>query len=153
MSEVTLENLGAEIGRIFKKVGDDSKRMIAGKMQGAPARFLREALAYYPQVLHVRTGRLRQSFAMVARESGDNWEAGLKSDVEYAPIQHYGGQTRPHVIEPRTKKALFWPGAAHPVRSVNHPGSRIRAKYFFSKPMEGETEKIFNEIKQEIGFK
>jgi hypothetical protein len=32
--------------------------------------------------------------------------------------------TGPHVIFPRTKKALFWPGADHPVRFVNHPGTR-----------------------------
>lgn len=32
--------------------------------------------------------------------------------------------TRPHVIRPRVKKALFWPGAAHPVARVNHPGTR-----------------------------
>lgn len=31
--------------------------------------------------------------------------------------------TRAHVIEPRNKQALFWPGAAHPVHRVNHPGT------------------------------
>ena len=25
---------------------------------------------------------------------------------------------------PKDKKALYWPGAAHPVRKVNHPGSK-----------------------------
>jgi hypothetical protein len=29
----------------------------------------------------------------------------------------------PHVIEPKNKKALFWPGAEYPVRRVNHPGT------------------------------
>lgn len=32
--------------------------------------------------------------------------------------------TRPHEIRPRVKKALFWPGAAHPVGRVWHPGTR-----------------------------
>lgn len=32
--------------------------------------------------------------------------------------------TRPHIIRPRVKKALYWPGAAHPVASVRHPGTR-----------------------------
>lgn len=31
--------------------------------------------------------------------------------------------TEPHVIEPRTKKALWWPGAHHPVARVQHPGT------------------------------
>lgn len=30
----------------------------------------------------------------------------------------------PHVIEPKTKQALHWAGAAHPVARVNHPGTR-----------------------------
>lgn len=32
--------------------------------------------------------------------------------------------TRAHVIEPRNKAALWWEGAAHPVRRVFHPGTQ-----------------------------
>ncbi|WP_433242528.1 HK97 gp10 family phage protein [Actinomadura nitritigenes] len=32
--------------------------------------------------------------------------------------------TRPHLILPRHRQALYWPGAVHPVASVNHPGTR-----------------------------
>lgn len=31
--------------------------------------------------------------------------------------------TEPHLIEPRTKKALWWPGAHYPVKKVQHPGT------------------------------
>jgi phage virion morphogenesis protein len=48
----------------------------------------------------------------------------------YAAIHQLGGKTSPSVIVPRTKKALFWPGAAHPVKSVRHPGSVIPARPF-----------------------
>lgn len=41
--------------------------------------------------------------------------------VSYAKFVHDG--TRPHLILPRVKKALYWPGADHPVRRVNHPGT------------------------------
>lgn len=41
--------------------------------------------------------------------------------TEYWHFVEYG--TEPHVIEPRTKKALWWPGARHPVKRVNHPGT------------------------------
>ncbi|GIM88756.1 hypothetical protein [Paractinoplanes toevensis] len=34
--------------------------------------------------------------------------------------------SRPHIIEPKTKKALAWPGGAHPVRRVHHPGTKAR---------------------------
>ena len=45
----------------------------------------------------------------------------IASNVVYAPALEFG--TKPHVIRPRRKKALFWPGAAHPVKSVRHPGT------------------------------
>lgn len=32
--------------------------------------------------------------------------------------------TRPHVIRPRRKRALHWPGAPYPVAKVNHPGTK-----------------------------
>lgn len=32
--------------------------------------------------------------------------------------------SRPHIIEPRDKQALSWPGARHPVTRVHHPGTR-----------------------------
>jgi hypothetical protein len=42
--------------------------------------------------------------------------------ASYAPYVEFG--TKPHTILPKDKKALFWPGAAHPVRRVNHPGTK-----------------------------
>ena len=45
----------------------------------------------------------------------------------HAAIIEFG--TRAHVIEANTggfkhsKKALYWPGARHPVKKVNHPGT------------------------------
>ncbi len=52
-------------------------------------------------------------------------------DLPYAFIQQFGGTTRAHVIEALNKRALAWPGAAHPVRRVNHPGSKIPARPYF----------------------
>lgn len=42
----------------------------------------------------------------------------------WAPTE-YG--SRPHVIEAKPGGALFWPGAAHPVAKVNHPGTPEQA--------------------------
>lgn len=44
-----------------------------------------------------------------------------------APHWHfveYG--TRPHIIRPRSKQALWWPDAHHPVKSVYHPGTQAQ---------------------------
>ena len=42
------------------------------------------------------------------------------------PTSYHGfvvNGTRPHTIEPVNAGALYWPGAAHPVMLVNHPGT------------------------------
>ncbi|MFJ9754969.1 HK97 gp10 family phage protein [Streptomyces sp. NPDC101149] len=72
----------------------------------------------------VDTGRLRAS--IVSRTEGGGRSLGyvVGTNVNYAADVEYG--TAPHVIKPRYKKALYWPGAAHPVASVNHPGTAPR---------------------------
>jgi hypothetical protein len=48
----------------------------------------------------------------------------VKTGLHYAPMVEE--DTRPHLIGPVRKKALFWPGAAHPVAFVRHPGTKGR---------------------------
>lgn len=63
-------------------------------------------------------GRLAGSFQL---NGGDGtWR--IVSGVEYAMAVWKG--SKPHAIFPRNKKALFWPGARHPVKRVNHPGTK-----------------------------
>jgi hypothetical protein len=80
-------------------------------------RILADAKAYVP----VDTGRLRDS--LDAEVQGKVLRVGSR-DVNYATDVEMG--TAPHVIVPRNKKALHWPGAAHPVAKVNHPGTAPR---------------------------
>ncbi|MFH9826727.1 HK97 gp10 family phage protein [Streptomyces bobili] len=72
----------------------------------------------------VDTGRLRSSIVSRAEGSGRSVGYVIGSNVNYAAAVEYG--TAPHVIKPVNKKALFWPGAAHPVAQVNHPGTRAQ---------------------------
>lgn len=74
----------------------------------------------------VDSGRLRQS--ITRRVFSDAVEVG--TNVVYAAIHQFGGRTPPRTIRPRTKQALYWPGARHPVKSVRHPGSVIPARPF-----------------------
>lgn len=46
----------------------------------------------------------------------------ISTHADYAMPVHEGSGR--HVIKPRDKRALWWPGAAHPVKSVNHPGNK-----------------------------
>ena len=71
------------------------------------------------QFVPKRTGRLAESLrAEVQRKV---LRVG-SLDVNYAADVEMG--TAPHVILPRNKKALHWPGADHPVARVNHPGTQ-----------------------------
>ncbi|MEV8033896.1 hypothetical protein [Streptomyces sp. NPDC086182] len=69
-------------------------------------------------LVHKRTGRLRDS---LRAEVHDKVLRVGSLDCNYATDVEMG--TSPHVILPRNKKALYWPGADHPVRKVNHPGT------------------------------
>lgn len=70
------------------------------------------------------SGRLRDSIV----ESVTDTSAGIGTNVVYAAIHQFGGQTRPHVILPKNKKALAFNGRV--VKKVNHPGSKIPARPF-----------------------
>ena len=63
------------------------------------------------------TGAVRDSIK-VNRVGEFEWRATTPSDV--AAIQNFG--SGPYKIRPKSKKALFWDGALHPVAEVNHPG-------------------------------
>lgn len=65
-----------------------------------------------------RTGFLTQSFRAELTTGLLRWFP----TASYAPYVEFG--TKPHTILPRDKKALYWPGADHPVRRVNHPGTK-----------------------------
>lgn len=74
-------------------------------------------------------GLLRQWFI----DSINDKEVHIRSPAEYALYQDQG--TKPYTIRPKVgKKALYWSGADHPVRVVNHPG--LKAKHFVDKSFE-----------------
>lgn len=72
---------------------------------------------------NVQTGRLRSSIGPPRLVSGaTGLYCVVGTSVSYAPFVELG--TGPFTIHPLTKKALFWKGAAHPVRSVRRQGNR-----------------------------
>lgn len=71
----------------------------------------------------IRSGRLRQSIAAAEPEVTAT-SVTVGTNVAYAAAHQFG--SKPHTIKARRKKALFWPGAKHPVFSVLHPGTPAR---------------------------
>jgi HK97 gp10 family phage protein len=66
----------------------------------------------------VDTGNLKLSIFM---DPVSPVEVDVASPAEYSVYVEYG--TSAHEIRPTNGKALFWPGAAHPVAVVHHPGT------------------------------
>jgi hypothetical protein len=81
-----------------------------------------------------RTGFLVQTFSALLETGKLHWYP----TASYARFVEFG--TAPHRIEPKDKQALYWPGAAHPVRSVQHPGTR--ANPFMERIIEAATPDI-----------
>lgn len=69
-----------------------------------------------------RTSHARQSIHSGVEGHGRELTLYLAHGMKYGRFLEEG--TAPHVIRPKNKKALFWAGAAHPVKKVNHPGTR-----------------------------
>ncbi len=85
----------------------------------------------------VRTGILRDS---VSLSSGTAFSGSVLYGAPYASFLHegtgiYGPRGKIIVIRPKKKKALFWPGAAHPVGVVRQKG--IRPRDFVQRAIRG----------------
>jgi len=94
----------------------------------------------------VRTGKLRNSIFLRFRGPRSFL---IGEGVDYGIYVRRG--TRAHIIRPREKKALWWPGLPHPVAIVHHPGTRpndymARALERFSLPSIGR--RIIDRIKR-----
>lgn len=69
-----------------------------------------------------RTGHARQAIHGDVEGGNNEYTIYTSHGVEYGEYLEDG--TPPHVIRPKNKKALYWKGAAHPVKQVNHPGTK-----------------------------
>jgi len=72
-------------------------------------------------------------------KKGLGWVVGWRQKV--LTFLEYG--TRPHMIYPREKKALYWKGALHPVKKVHHPGTKPQP---FLRPAFEKTKPIMKQI-------
>ena len=91
----------------------------------------------------VKTGHLRHG---IATNVGNLEVTVHTSNIKYARMVEEG--TRPHTIRAKGKKALYWKGARHPIKSVRHPGSK--AKPYLIPAFEKEKEVIIKDIEKII---
>ena len=136
-------NVDKAMGKLLADFFKKNQKVVGTKVADMPRRFLREAYSFYPQVLRVRTGRLRKSFQQFSHKKGDIFAVGLKSDVEYAHVQHEGFNGTVNV------KAHSREGSS--VRAHTRK-MKIKKKEFFSKPIGTIAENVITELKKELGF-
>ncbi len=114
---------------------------------------LNQAIARVPDILAkyttpsnvpYRTGQLIQTFRRQVTPLSARWFPTVK----YAPFVEFG--TRPHVILPKKGEFLYWPGASHPVRKVNHPGSRRNP--FMERILSAATREINQTFKEALSL-
>jgi phage virion morphogenesis protein len=136
-----LERLRERTGRMgpaFKNIGEELRQSTQQRFRDQidpddrPWQQLRPstvaakaARGHSPAILRAR-GHLADTIRYQADENG----VRVGTNRVYGAIHQFGGKTAAHVIQPKDKKALAWPGARHPVRGVNHPGSDIPARPF-----------------------
>jgi phage gpG-like protein len=86
------------------------------------------------QVLKRQSGRLVRSVNTKFVDTNTSSTAIVGTSLKYARIWELTG-SREFTIVPVNKRALYWPGAPHPVASVTHPAQAPRP---FLKPALAE---------------
>jgi hypothetical protein len=102
--------------RFFGGMSDDVKRAVEATRLDVQ----NEARRRVP----VKSGRLRSSIVSRAEGSGRSVGYVIGTNVVYARAIEYGLDE--FDIFPKNKKALYWKGAAHPVKKVHHPGIKAQ---------------------------
>lgn len=124
----TSEDIRSDVQKVIKKAGFNIERNA------------KQNIANNGSVV---TGHLRRGITT----NVGNMEATVHtSNIKYARGVEYG--TKPHVIKAKNKKALYWKGAKHPIKSVQHPGSR--AKPYLIPAFEKEKEVIIKDLEKVI---
>lgn len=149
---VRMEQFPGAMAALLKRMYQHNNEAVLTEVNALPFNAELRAKASFGGYMNVISGNLRRAITGFSRQSGRFWTVGLSNEMAYAAIQHEGGTIPPHEIRPRFAKALFWPGADHPVAKVDHPGGTIKAKPFMADPLKAEAGKMMDRLINKIGF-
>lgn len=111
----------------------DKLSNLSSQMMDTVNSILEIFLGYAQDYSPVLTGELRDSIQI----DMDGMGGTVMTDLERVDFILFG--TEPHDIEPVNAKALYWPGADHPVKLVHHPGTTAN-DFFATAFMDGVSE-------------
>ena len=127
----------------LRKLSDEAESNVNKAIKDSAFNIQRSAMSNLASNGSVKTGHLRRSISV---DMG-NLEATIHtSNVKYAVMVEKG--TKAHIIKPKSKKALYWKGASHPVKQVNHPGSK--AKPYLIPAFEKEVPYFVDKLKDVV---
>lgn len=117
----------------LKKLFDKPEETMGRSIWAGMTNLVEEIEARAVKEAPVRTGNLVHS--ITSNVSADGKHGEIRATASYAEFVHRGtGLFGPfkHKIFPLTKKALFWPGATHPFKSVKGQ----KANPFFTRALQ-----------------
>ena len=125
------------------KLSDETEDNVKKVVKNSAFNIEKNAKSNLTKNKSVDTGHLRRGISTDIK----GLEATIHtSNIKYAPGVEYG--TRAHIIRPKNKKFLYWKGAKHPVKQVNHPGSR--AKPYLIPAFDQEKDQFLEKLKEVI---
>ena len=111
---------------------DKINKAVSQELEKTAHRIERQAKELAP----VDTGELRRSITT----EGNGLDYEISTNLEYSEYIEDG--TSPHIIN--GNPYLYWEGASHPVRRVNHPGNK--AYLYMETACDTQTEDIEDRI-------
>ena len=134
-----LNKFSIEIPKLYEK----NEALVRQTVKNSALNIQKNAKSNLTKNKSVDTGHLRRGISTDIRGLGATLHT---SNIKYAPGVEYG--TKAHIIRAKNKKALYWKGAKHPVKKVNHPGSR--AKPYLIPAFEKEKDQFLEKLKEGI---
>ena len=134
-----LSKFSVEIPKLYEK----NEALVRQTVKNSAFNIQKSAKSNLTKNKSVDTGHLRRGISTDIKGLGATIHT---SNIKYAPGVEYG--TKAHVIRPKNKKVLYWKGAKHPVKKVNHPGSK--AKPFLIPAFEKEKDQFLEKLKEGV---
>ena len=136
-----LSKFSVEIPKLYEK----NEALVRQTVKNSAFNIQKSAKSNLTKNKSVDTGHLRRGISTDIKGLGATIHT---SNIKYAPGVEYG--TKAHVIRPKNKKVLYWKGAKHPVKKVNHPGSK--AKPFLIPAFDKEKDQFLEKLKEVISW-
>ena len=136
-----LNKFSAEIPKLYEK----NEALVRQTVKNSAFNIQKNAKSNLTKNKSVDTGHLRRG---ITTDVGNMEVTVHTSNIKYAPGVEYG--TKAHIIKAKNKKVLYWKGAKHPVKKVNHPGSK--AKPYLIPAFNQEKDQFLEKLKEVISW-